>query len=416
MADFIPRRVVLTGLGVVSPIGTGKEVFWESLIAGKNGIGLITRMDTTDYSAKFGGEVRDFDPAQFIDAKELRHMDLYTHFAMGAGILAVQDSGINFADCDPERAGVIFGSGIGGMNTMEKLTTTIIEKGPRRISPFAIPMMIGDIAAGHLSIQYNLRGPNYGVVSACATSTHAIGLAMKTIRWGEADVILTGGSEAPMCPTGLGGFCALRALSTKNDSYETASRPFDAQRDGFVMGEGAGALILESLDHALARGAHIYCEIVGAGFTGDAFHVTAPAEDGHGAVRAMKIALADAGLKPEDIGYVNAHGTSTPLNDRMETNAIKTVFGEHASKLLVSSTKSMHGHLLGAAGAVELAATALAMERGIVPPTINYEFPDPGLDLNYVPNKAVPLKFSAAVSNNFGFGGHNASIAIKRFS
>lgn len=416
MLEYKPRRVVVTGVGVVSSIGSTKEAFWNGLITGKNGIGPITRMDVTDYTTKFGGEARDYDPAQHIDPKELRHMDHYTQLAMGAGIQAIQDSGINFDLCDRDRIGVIVGSGIGGMETMEKLITTIAEKGPRRISPFAIPMMISDIAAGHISIMYNLRGPNYATVSACATASHAIGLAMKTIRWGDADVVISGGAESPICPTGLGGFCALRALSTRNDDPAHASRPFDAKRDGFVMAEGAGIVVLEALEHAQARGAYIYGEVAGAGFTADAYHITAPPDDGNGAARAMAIALKDAGLNIEDIGYINAHGTSTPLNDKCETLAIKTIFGEHAKKLIVSSTKSMHGHMLGAAGGVELVATLLAMNHSIIPPTINYEFPDPELDLNYAPNKAIAIGFDAALSNNFGFGGHNACIAVKKFS
>jgi 3-oxoacyl-[acyl-carrier-protein] synthase II len=410
-----PRRVVVTGIGVVTPIGNDKQSFWNSLASGTGGIGKITRMNAADYPAQIAGEVKGFTPETVLDRKELRHIDLFAQFAIVAAVQAVDDSGINFDQTDHDRVGVIVGSGIGGMYVFEEQVRVIDQKGPRRMSPFFIPMMISDIAAGHISIRYDLRGPNYATTSACATSGHAIGLAMKTIRYGEADIMVAGGAEAPICESGLGGFCALKALSTRNDDPEHACRPFDAQRDGFIMGEGAGILILESLDHALARGAHIYGEISGVGFSGDAHHVTAPPEDGHGAVLAMRVALNDAGLKPEDIDYLNAHGTSTQLNDAAETKAIKTVFGEHAYKMAVSSTKSMHGHLLGAAGAVELAASLLAIENNMTPPTINYEFPDPDCDLNYVPNRAVSSNINAALSNTFGFGGHNASLIVQRF-
>ena len=400
----------------MSPIGSTKGRFWESLAGGISGIGHITRIDPSAFPTHIGAEVKDFNPETYVERKEARRMDLFTLFAMGAAVQAVEDSGIDFKQCDRDRVGTIVGSGIGGIIVFEEQLRILDQKGPGRVSPFFIPMMISDIIAGHISIRYDLRGPNYATTSACATSGHAIGLAMKTIRYDEAEVVVTGGAEAPICATGLGGFCSMRALSTRNDEPHRACRPFDAQRDGFVMGEGAGILVLEELNHALGRGAHIYGEVVGAGFTGDAHHITAPPEDGHGAVKAMQIAMKDGGLNLEDIGYVNAHGTSTPLNDKSETLAIKTVFGEHASRLVVSSTKSMHGHLLGAAGAVELAATLLALENQVIPPTINYEFPDPDCDLNYVPNHAVPLKFDAALSNTFGFGGHNACIAVKRYA
>ncbi len=412
---LIPRRVVVTGIGVVTPIGNDKTAFWDSLSHGRGGMGKITRIDASDYTTQFAAEVKDFEPTLHIDKRDLRHLDLFAQFAMIAAIEAVEDSGINFELTDPDRSGAIIGSGIGGMAVFEEQVRTVDSRGPRRISPFFIPMMISDILAGHVSIRWNLRGPNYATISACATSGHAIGLAMKTIRWGEADVMITGGSEAPITTVGLGGFCALKALSTRNDAPERASRPFEQDRDGFVMGEGAGILVLESLDHALARNAPIYGEIAGAGFTGDAHHITAPPEDGHGAIRAMQVALKDADLEPADIDYLNAHGTSTQLNDAAETRAIKKVFGDYAYKLPVSSTKSMHGHLLGAAGAVELAASLLAMKHGIIPPTINYETPDPECDLNYVPNYAVKTPIRAALSNTFGFGGHNASLVIKRY-
>lgn len=411
-----PRRVVVTGIGVITPIGNNKRAFWESLENGRGGMRKITRLDTSDYPVQFAAEVKDFDATQFLDRRDIRHLDLFAQFAIAAGIEAIDDAGIDFNRCDRDRVGVIIGSGIGGMYVFEEQVRVVDARGPRRMSPFFIPMMISDIAAGHISIRYDLRGPNYATTSACATSGHAIGLAMKTIRWGEADVMVTGGAEAPITTTGVAGFCAMKALSTRNDAPERACRPFDAERDGFVMGEGAGIVVLESLDHALARGAPIYGELAGAGFTGDAHHVTAPPEDGHGAVRAMKIAIADAGLSPTDIDYINAHGTSTPLNDAVETLAIKQVFGDHAYKLAVSSTKSMHGHLLGAAGGVELAACLLAMEHQTLPPTINYEFPDPKCDLNYVPNWAVAARIDAALSNTFGFGGHNASLVVIRYT
>lgn len=410
------RRVVVTGIGMVSPIGSTKESFWDSLKNGKGGVGTITRFDTSEYPVHIAAEVKDFNPEEWIDKREIRHMDTFTQYAMGAGVQAVNDSEIDFDRCDRDRIGVIVGSGIGGMGVYEDQLRKLIEKGPRRVSPFFIPMLISDIAAGQLSIRYNLRGPNYATISACATSGHAIGCAMKAIRYGDADAVLTGGTEAPIVPTGLSGFCALKALSTRNDEPEKASRPFDAQRDGFVMGEGAGMILLEDLEHALNRGAHIYGEVAGVGFTGDAHHITAPPEDGHGAVRSMRIALEDAELELEQVGYINAHGTSTPLNDKSESGAIRQLFGDWADKLQVSSTKSMHGHLLGAAGAIELIVTLLAIERDLIPPTINYEFPDPDCDLDYVPNVARTAKIDVALSNTFGFGGHNASIAIKRFS
>lgn len=411
---ILPRRVVVTGIGLITPIGNDKESFWESLIQGKGGVGRITRIDPTPFPTQIAAEVKGFDPERYIDRKDLRHMDLFSQFAIGAAVQAIEDSGLDFDQEDRDRIGVIVGSGIGGMYIFEEEVRVIDSKGPRRITPFFIPMMISDIIAGHISIRYNLRGPNYATTSACATSGHALGLAMREIRYGFADIMIAGGSEAPICETGLGGFCAMKALSTRNDEPERASRPFDAQRDGFVMGEGAGILVLEEFEHALRRGARIYGELRGAGFTGDAYHITAPPEDGNGAFRAMALAIEDADLEVTDIDYINAHGTSTPLNDVSETKAIKKLFGPHAYKLAVSSTKSMHGHLLGAAGAVEAAATLLAISRGVVPPTINYEFPDPECDLDYVPNQARPMTIKAAVSNTFGFGGHNACLVFTR--
>ena len=414
-APITPRRVVVTGLGVVTPIGSTKEVFWDSLVNGKGGIGPITRIDASEFPVQIAGEVRDFDPLEYLSRKEARHQDPYCKFALGAGIQAVNDSGLRFDEVDPDRAGVILGSGIGGLDSYERQFKNFQNRGARKISPFFIPMLIADIAAGHLSIKYNFKGPNYATTSACATSAHAIGCAMKAIRYDEADIIVAGGAEAPLTVMGLGGFCALKALSTQNDTPEIACRPFDLDRDGFIMSEGAGVVVMEELEHALSRGAAIYGEIAGVGFTGDAFHITAPLEDGSGAAKAMNVALKDAQIKPEDIDYINAHGTSTQLNDKGETVAIKTTFGDHANHLAISSTKSMHGHLLGAAGAVEVAATLLSMQHNIIPPTINYVTEDPDCDLSYTPNEAVEREINAALSNNFGFGGHNAVIAIRKF-
>jgi len=373
-------------------------------------------MDSSEYPTQIAAEVTDYNPEDYIEKRELRHLDLFCQFAIGAAVQAVEHSRVDFSATDRDRVGVIIGSGIGGMYIFEEVVRTIHERGPRRVTPFFIPMMISDIIAGHVSIRYDLRGPNYATTSACATSGHAIGSAMREIRYGFAEVMITGGAEAPVCAAGLGGFCALKALSARNDDPEHASRPFDAGRDGFVMGEGAGILVLEELEHARRRGATIYGEIAGIGFTGDAHHITAPPEDGHGALRAMKAAVEDAGLSLTDIGYINAHGTSTPLNDASETKAIKSLFGDHAYKIPVSSTKSMHGHLLGAAGAVETAATLLALRDGVLPPTINYESPDPDCDLDYIPNVARRVQVEAALSNTFGFGGHNACIAVKRMA
>ncbi len=415
LPPIIPRRVVVTGLGVVTPIGSTKDAFWDSLTNGRGGIDRVTRIDASQFTAQIAGEVRDFDPEEYFSRKEARHMDPYCQFAVGSGIQAVNDSQLNFDEVDPDRAGVILGSGIGGLHSYEKQHETFLKRGAKKISPFFIPMLIADIAAGLLSIKYNLRGPNYATTSACATSTHAIGCAMKAIRYNDADIIIAGGGEAPITEMGLGGFCALKALSTNNENPSQACRPFDLNRDGFVMSEGAGAVVLEELEHALNRGAAIYGELAGVGFTGDAFHITAPRESGSGAAKSMQIALNDAQIEPELVDYINAHGTSTQLNDQGETRAIKTVFSDRAHQIAVSSTKSMHGHLLGAAGAVETVATLLAMQHNIVPPTINYETEDPACDLDYTPNEAVPRDINAALTNNFGFGGHNATLVIKRY-
>jgi len=409
------RRVVVTGLGAVTPIGNTVEELWEGLVTGRNGVDKITLFDTKDHVTKFAAEVKNFDPANYMDKKDARRNDRFAQLAIAAARQAIEDAKLDTKVLDPNRIGCIIGSGIGGFTTFEEQFETFLQKGPQRVSPFFIPMMIIDIAAGQVAIMFNLKGPNYSTVSACATGSHAIGDAFMLIQRGDADAMVCGGTEAGICRMGVAGFNALKALSTRNDDFKHASRPFDKMRDGFVMGEGAGIVVLEELEHALQRDAKIYGELSGIGYTDDAYHITAPAEGGEGAARAMQIALRDAGLKPEDIQYINAHGTSTEYNDKNETAAIKTVFGEHAKKLFVSSTKSMTGHLLGAAGGVEFIASTLAIQKSIVPPTINYEVPDPECDLNYVPNKAVETKVNAAISNTFGFGGHNTCLAVKRY-
>jgi 3-oxoacyl-[acyl-carrier-protein] synthase II len=410
-------RVVVTGIGVVTPIGNTVEEFWNAMLEGKSGADYITRFDTTHFETKFACEVKNFDPLLYLNRKEVQRMDLFTQFAIAAATQALQDSGLNLDKINKERTGVIFGSGIGGMWTYHYQQQLVYENNgkPDRISPFFIPMMISDIAAGHIAIRWGFKGPNYATTSACATASHSLADALMLIQRGDADIMVVGGSEAAICPMGVGGFNAMKALSTRNDDPKTASRPFDKDRDGFVMGEGAGVLILETLEHALNRGAKIYAEFAGFGLTDDAFHITQPAPNGEGAYRSMKLALEDAGLQPQDIDYINAHGTSTPYNDKNETEAIKTLFGDYAYKINISSTKSMTGHLLGAAGAIEAIATVLAIERGIIPPTINYFTPDPECDLNYTPNKPVQRKIRAALSNTFGFGGHNATLVFKAF-
>ena len=408
------NRVVITGLGAVTPIGIGKEKFWEALKAGTNGVGRITHFDPTGYTAQIAGEIPDFDPAQFIDKKELKRMDRYTHFALAAAKLAVEDAQLK--DIDSERTGVFVGAGIGGMNTLHNQYEKLFSKGPSRISPFFIPMMIGNMAAGNIAIAFKLQGPCECIMTACASGTNCIGNAFKAIQYGEVDVMLAGGSEAAISPAGVAGFASMKALCTDhNDDPAHASRPFDKNRNGFIMGEGAGIVVLERLDKALARGAHIYAEVVGYGRNDDAYHITTPAPGGITQATCMKLAIDDAGLKPEEIDYINAHGTSTQFNDRSETEAIKNLFGEHAYKLAVSSTKSMTGHMFGAAGGVEAIATILSIENDIVHPTINYETPDEGLDLNYVPNEAQARTVNVAISNSFGFGGHNACLAFKKF-
>ncbi len=409
------QRVVITGLGVVTPVGTGKKTFWENLCAGKSGVSKVTHFDVSDYPTQIGAVVKDFDPLNYLDKKEARRMDRFGQFAVAAARLAVDDSGLDTSAIDWERAGVSVGSGIGGIQTLEDQIKVLNEKGPRRVSPFFVPMLIANMASGYISIEFGLKGPNTTLVTACATGTHSVGEAFRVIQRGEADVMVAGGSEAAFTPMAFAGFCAMRALSTRNDEPERASRPFDRDRDGFVMGEGAGVLILESLQHALSRGAHIYAEIRGYGTSSDAYHITAPDPDGSGARRCMQAALRDAGEETGKMDYINAHGTSTDLNDKIETSAIKHVFGDHAYRLVVSSTKSMTGHLLGAAGGAEAVACVLSIENGIIPPTINYENKDPECDLDYAPNQARVRAVSLAMSNSFGFGGTNASLIFKKY-
>lgn len=409
------RRVVVTGIGVISPVGTGKEKYFQSLKEGKSGVDIITKFDTEGFDSKIAAEVKDFDPSEYIDKKECRRMDRFTQFAVAASKMAMEDSQLKNELIDYNRFGVCIGSGIGGMETMEAQYNILRDKGPGRVSPFMIPMMISNIAAGNISIALNAKGPSTTIVTACASSTNAIGEAFKTIQRGDADVMVTGGTEASITPLSLAGFCAMKALSTRNDDPKTASRPFDKDRDGFVMGEGAGMLIIEELEHAVNRGAQIYGEVVGYGASGDAYHITAPAPDADGAYRAMLMAVEDAGIKPCDIDYINAHGTSTGLNDKLETLAIKRLLGEDATKIAVSSTKSMMGHLLGAAGAVEAIACLMTINEGVIPPTINYTTPDEECDLDYVPNKARNKEVDYAISNSLGFGGHNASIILKKY-
>ncbi len=407
------RRVVITGLGAVTPLGLNVEEFWANVIAGKSGVGLITRFDTTDFNVKIAAEVKGFDPENYLDKKEARRTDRFVLFALAAAKMAVDDASLTIDESNCEDVGVYIGSGVGGISTVEEQARTLFEKGPSRVSPFMVPMMISDMAAGQVSIMLGAKGPNEATVTACASSAHAIGNAFNAIRYGRAEVMITGGSEAAITPLSIAGFQSARALSTRNDEPEKASRPFDLNRDGFVMGEGAGILILEELEHAKRRGAKIYAELVGFGSTGDAYHITSPAPEGEGAKRAIIRALKDAGLQPDEVQYVNAHGTSTYYNDLYETKAIKAVFGD---RIAVSSTKSMTGHLLGAAGAIEAIITALTLEHQIIPPTINYETPDPECDLDYVPNRARESKIDAASTNSFGFGGHNAVLVLRRYA
>ncbi len=410
------RRVVVTGMGAVTPIGLTVQDFWKNALAGVSGAGPITYFDTTQYDTKFAAELKGFNPLDYMDRKMVQRVDPFTQYALAAAQGAVNDAAIDFSKISPDRAGIIFGSGIGGMLTFMRQHETLVEtKGPHRISPFFIPMMIADIAAGRISMKYGLKGPNYATTSACATASHAIGDAFILIQRGDADIMFSGGSEASICPMGIGGFNAMKALSTRNDAPAKASRPFDKNRDGFVMGEGGGVLILEEIGHAVRRGAKIYAEIAGIGFTADAHHITDPAPGGEGAVRSMRAAIRDAGVAPEEVDYVNAHGTSTPANDRNETAAMKTVFGEHAKKLAVNSTKSLIGHLLGASGAVGSIATVMTLVENKIHPTINYETPDPDCDLYYVPNTSIERTVNVALCNTFGFGGHNATLLFKKY-
>lgn len=409
------RRVVITGIGAVTPIGIGKDAFWNALIEGKSGVGPITRFDVSEYTTKIAGEVSDFVVTDFIDKKEAKRMDRSTQYAVAASKLAIDDAKLDLEAEDRERIGVIIGTGIGGMEALYEQYKVLFAKGPSRISPFLVPMMIGNMASGMTSIRFGLQGPSSCVVTACATGTNSIGDAARAIKYGDADVMLAGGTEAPISPAALAGFGSMKALSTRNDEPERASRPFDKDRDGFVMGEGAGVIVLEELGHALARGAHIYAELAGYAYNSDAYHITAPAPGGVMAAKAMRQALKDGGIEPNEVDYINAHGTSTGLNDKNETMAIKEVFGDHAYELAVSSIKSMTGHLLGAAGGVECIAAAMSIDQGIIPPTINYETPDEGLDLNYVPNVAEKREVRVALSNSLGFGGHNATLALKKY-
>ncbi|WP_028322322.1 beta-ketoacyl-ACP synthase II [Desulfatiglans anilini] len=409
------KRVVITGMGMVSPLGTGVQKNWEAVIAGKSGIGRITKFDPSPFASQIAGEVKDFDPSDFMDKQEIRRFDVFIHYAVASAKMAMADSGLKIDASNAGRVGCVTGSGLGGLAMLEHYHEVLLEKGPRRISPFFIPGIIANMAPGQIAIEFGAMGPNLSIETACAASAHAVGESFRMIREGVCDAMITGGAEAVVTPLALGGFCSMKALSTRNDEPEKASRPFDLDRDGFIMGEGAGILILEELEHARSRGAPIYAEIVGYGLSGDAHHVSAPHPDGAGAILCMRMALDFAGMKPEEIDCINAHGTSTKLNDAAENRAIKAVFGEHAAKIAVSSTKSMTGHLLGGAGGVEAIFSVLTLKEGIIPPTINYETPDPECDLDYVPNVARQAAVRTVMSNSFGFGGTNASLLFKRY-
>ncbi len=409
------NRVVITGLGAITPIGIGKDKYWDSLVNGKSGVGYITRFDPEDFITKIAAEIKDFNPEDYMDKKEVRRADRFTQYALAGTYLALEDGKVDFSLVDQDRVGVVLGTGIGGMETLESEHSKLIEKGPKRISPLFIPMMISNMAPGQISMKYGLRGPTMTITTACASGNHAIGEAFKMIQRGVCDMIITGGSEAAITPLAVSGFNAMKALSTRNDEPAKASRPFDKNRDGFVMGEGAGILLLEELDHALKRNATIYAEIVGYGATSDAYHITAPDPEGEGARKAMDLALLDANVSSDQVDYINAHGTSTYYNDKLETLAIKKLFKEHAYNINISSTKSMTGHLLGGAASIEAIATCLAIKEGLIPPTINYEVPDEECDLNYTPNNTVKREIKFAISNSLGFGGHNGSILFKKF-
>lgn len=412
---MLKKRVVITGIGTINPVGHNVSQTWQSLVNGVSGVKMITRFDASDLPAQVAAEVKNYNPEEHFDHKEIKKLDLYTQFAMIAAREAVADAGLTAGNFNPDRTGVITGAGIGGILTFQEECKKWLEQGARRISPFFIPKMIGNIAAAHISIEHGFKGINFNVMSACASANHAIGTAMRAIQYGDADIVVSGGTEAAVTPLAVGGFTSMRALSTRNDDPETASRPFDKDRDGFVMSEGAAIIVLEELEHARLRGAKIYAELAGYGATGDAYHITAPTENGEGSTRAILMAINDAGMKPEDIDYINAHGTSTPLNDKGETCAIKAAFGEHAYKIKINSTKSMVGHMLGAAAGIEAIACVKSIETGIIHPTINLQTPDPDCDLDYTPNQAVHYPVNVALSNSLGFGGHNSSIIIKRF-
>lgn len=409
------HRAVITGMGVISPVGNNLEEFWDNLVKGRSGIDFATRFDTSTLPTKVAGEVKNFEPTEWLDKKESRRMDRFAQFAVAASKMALQDSELDLEQIDRDRAGAVIGCGIGGVITFEEQKEVLMAKGPGRVSPFFVPMLISNMAAGHISITFGLQGPSLTVTTACASATDAIGRALRLIQSGEVDVVLSGGTEAPLTELAFAGFCSMKAMSTEKENPAEACRPFDRRRSGFVMGEGAGILVIESLEHAQKRGAHIYAELAGYGATSDAHHITTPAPGGEGAAKAMRKALTDAGLSPEEVTYINAHGTGTDANDATETAAIKGVFGPAAAKVAVSSTKSMTGHLMGAAGGVEAIISALAIERGVIPPTMNYGEPDPECDLDYVPNEARSVEVKAAMSNNLGFGGHNATIILKKF-
>jgi 3-oxoacyl-[acyl-carrier-protein] synthase II len=413
--DGIKRRVVVTGLGLITPLGCGIQKTWEGICKGASGIDRITSFDASEFPVQVAGEVKDFNPEDFIERKEIKKMDIFIQYALGAGSMAVEDAGLAINEDNADHVGVIVGAGIGGLNTIERYHSVLLESGHRRISPFFIPMLIANLAAGHISMRFRARGPNSCVTTACAAGTHAIGDAYKIIQRGDAEAMIAGGSESAITPLTIAGFANMKALSSRNEAPQKASRPFDLERDGFVIAEGAGILVLEEMQAALKRRARIYAEVVGYGMTADAYHMTAPDPEGRGVINCMRMALRDAGILPQGVDYINAHGTSTPYNDKHETMAIKQVFAEHAYKVAVSSTKSMTGHLLGAAGGVEAAFCALALLEGIIPPTVNYETPDPECDLDYVPNHARPAEVSIALSNSFGFGGTNACIVLKKY-
>lgn len=413
--EGMKRRVVVTGLGLITPLGTGIQKTWEGICKGASGIDRITTFDTSEFPVQIAGEVKDFNPEDFIERKEIKKMDVFIQYALSAGSMAIEDAGLKITEENADRVGVIVGAGIGGIHTIERYHSVLLENGQRRISPFFIPMLITNLAAGQISMRFGARGPNSCVTTACAAGTHAIGDSFKIIQRGDADAMIAGGSESAITPLTIAGFANMKALSSRNDTPQKASRPFDVERDGFVIAEGAGIVVLEELEVALARRAKIYAEVTGYGMTADAYHMTAPDPEGRGVVNCMRVALRDAGIAPEAVNYINAHGTSTPYNDKHETNAIKHVFGEHVHRLAVSSTKSMTGHLLGAAGGVEAAFCALALSEGIIPPTINYEHPDPECDLDYVPNHARHIDLENVISNSFGFGGTNACIVLKKY-